>query len=287
MELLLPDKAISGLEEHVIFPNKELHPTLGVIIKTNASPDDLSYLKSIKKHAAAYEVQLQIIECANFTEASHAISMFKHWTDISGIIVLSSFGTAEIDRALANMTPSRLDLDCAASSTMGMLITAQSPVGYRFGPCAPVAVIKLLEYEGMSDLTGKKVAVLGRSLRVGRPLAEMLTQHNATVTCYHSKSGVTSFASSDYDIIVSAVGQANLLSASNFSTHYSGILIDVGVNVNDEGKLCGDFDFNSFTDLNVQITPVPGCIGKIATTVLFSKLFTNAAQMRGGFYVEP
>lgn len=281
MELLTADKAIAALEDYVIYPNIQLAPTLGVIINESAPVDDLSYLKSIRRKADVYNVVIKLYECENFIEASHAIAECKHDPRINGIIILSSFGNKDTDRALANMIPTRLDLDCMASHTMGMLVTSQSPVGYRFGPCAPVAAMKLLEYEGLTDLSGLKVAILSRSLRVGRPLAEMLTQHNATVTCIHSQSNFYLKDLRDYDIIISAMGQLGAIKGEYFEPNHGGYIIDISINVDENGKLCGDCDIDSFKDIDIHITPVPGCVGKLATTVLFSKLFTNAAHMRG------
>lgn len=285
MELLLPDKAIAALKEYVITPYKALHPTLGVIIKKDdQNSPDYVYLRSIQKKAEEYDARIEVIYVDGYADAANAIQHLRHCTLINGIIILSSFG-AEADRALANMIPSRLDVDCAAASTFGQLITSTSPVGYRYGPCAAVAVMKLLEYENI-DLAGKRVAVMGRSLTVGRPLAEMLTQHNATVTCYHSKSEY--YDLSYYDIIIGAMGKAKALSDKHIARYMvqdestPQYLIDVGINVDENGKVCGDFDFKSFEGINnIKITPVPGCVGKLATVVLFAKLFSNAAEMNG------
>ena len=281
MDLLLPDKAIAALEDYVITPNLGLHPTLGVVIRTGESSDpDHIYLRSIQKKADKYGAKVEVAEVDNYTEAAAAIQSFRHNYRINGIIILAHF-TPEIDTALANMIPTRLDIDCVASNTYGLMFTSNSPVSYRLGPCAPVAVMKMLEYEGLSDLSGLNVAVIGRSLRVGRPLAEILTQHNATVTCYHSHSlpGIEIDFDS-YDIIISAVGKPKIWSnKENWGTNQ--YLIDIGINTDENGKICGDFDFESYVDATVFITPVPGGIGQLATVVLFAKLFTAAAQARG------
>lgn len=280
MELLLPQNAIAALEQHVIFPNFDFSPTLGVIISITPSGDEQSYLKSIERQAEKYGAQLEIEYCTDVIEASEKIQLFKRNPSIDGVIILSSFGETEVNQALANMIPPRLDLDCMSATTMGMLVTNPSPIGYRFGPCAPVAAMKILEYEEfLSDLSGLKVAVLGRSLRVGRPLAEMLTQHNATVTCFHSKSEKMDLHG--YDIVISATGKSKAITSKMVDN--DAVLIDIGINIDpDSGELCGDFDFDSFAETKVKITPVPGCIGKLATVVLFSKLFSNACRIRGG-----
>ena len=279
MKLLTPSKAIAALEDYVIKPNLTLYPTLGVVIKTDSkdSPDYI-YLRAIEKKAASYGANVEVHEVDNYSEAASAIQAMRHNYRISGIIILSYFGT-DADRALANMIPSRLDIDCVASHTFGHLVTSNSPVAYRYGPCAAVAVVKLLEYEGITDFAGLKIAVIGRSLRVGRPLVEMLTKKNGTVTCFHSQSLIKDELH-DYDIIISAVGQPKVWGADKIGTDNK-YLIDVGINTDENGSVCGDFDFDSFRDTNANITPVPGCIGKLATIVLFSKLYTSAAYSYG------
>lgn len=283
MRVLFPTKAIAALEDYVITPHIGLHPTLGVVIKPEDEDKDEGnhiYLRSIQKKAAKYGAKVEVIEASTYTEAASAIQTFRHNYRINGIIILAHYGK-EVDNALANMIPTRLDLDCVSAATYGILFTSSSPVAYRYGPCAPVAVMKLLEYEGLSELAGLRIAIIGRSLRVGRPLAEILTQHNATVTCFHSNS-IYDFEKdfANFDIIISAVGKPKIwTNKGNFSS--SQYLIDVGVNVDEEGRVCGDFDYGSFAELDVNITPVPGGIGQLATVVLFSKLYTGAAHAKG------
>ena len=285
MKLLTPDKAISALEDYVIKPNLPLFPTLGVIIKPGDkdSPDYI-YLRSIEKKAAIYSAKVVVKEAANYKEAATAIQEMRHDHKINGIIILSHFGK-DVDRALFNMIPPRLDIDCVSALTFGHLITSYSPVGYRHGPCAAVAAMKLLEYEGLTDLSEKKVAVIGRSLRVGRPLAEMLTQNNATVTCFHSQSG--DFKNScelfDYDIIISAVGKPKIWNLDACGGGQERYFIDVGISTDENDSICGDFDIDSFENTDINITPVPGCVGKLATVVLFAKLYANAAYVYGDF----
>lgn len=277
MNFLSPDKVIAALEENVINPFNHLTPTLGIIIKKNAAIDELSYLKSLTAQAKKYGAHVQVIEVKNAVEASKGILTLQSSPIVQGIINLSHFDNA--DRGLNNMIPQRLDLDCASTITLGMLMANTSPVGYRLTPCAAVAAMKYLEYEDI-DLNGTKIAILGRSLRVGRPLAEILTQQNGTVTVFHSKSGEINL--SGFDVVISAMGQAELVDKTwwknGIDTKY---LIDVGINTNKQNKLCGDIKVSDFEDVDINITPVPGGIGKIATTVLFSKLYVNAASLSG------
>ena len=282
--ILSPNPVIDRLENEVILPNRHLNPTLGVIIKPNAPADDLSYFTSIQKKAEKYNVTLDVRQCDNPVEVQNAITLLKQNPAMCGIIILSHHSPSA-DMVIYNSIPTRLDIDCLSANTMGRLMTSTSNISYRLAPCAAVAAYKMLEYNGLDDLTGKTVAVLGRSLRVGRPLAEILCQKNATVTVFHTKSP-DNRTLENFDIVISAIGQPKEITLdddfyySNRKLH-TNIIIDVGINVDENGKVCGDVDFNSFPD-NFKITPVPGGIGKLATVVLFTKVFKNAINKISG-----
>ena len=286
MNLIYPDNVIEALEQNVIFANENLKPMLGIISSKNASPDERSYLKSIINHANKYNVDYKIFHVNSEHEVAEAIYEIKTNKEeiFNGVICLCTFKNQEISRALFDMIPPRIDLDCMSSSTLGLFLTDKSEIAYRTGPCAPAAAMKILEYNDI-DLAGKNVAVLGRSLRVGRPLAEMLCKKDATVTVFHSKSSLDCLY--EYEIIISAIGKPKCIDASMLQWDdedklENTWLIDIGINVDpDTGKLCGDFDLDSFKDTDVNITPVPGCVGKLTTTILFAKLFSSARQMKG------
>lgn len=277
MNVLDVSPAIKALEEQVILPNRTLNPALGVIIRDDASPDERSYLSSIQKKAKKYNALVKVFEVKDAVKASEAIFQLKSNPGVNGIINLSHFGGA--DRALNEMIPVRLDIDCVSSYTLGHLIANPSNIGYRLAPCAAVAVYKVLEYHGMNSFAGKRVAILGRSLRVGRPLAEILSQKDATVTVFHSKSKQPILLDR-FDIVVSAMGRAKEITSKYFETDApkTKYIVDVGINLDEDGKICGDVDTDSFKDTDIQITEVPGGIGKLATVVLFAKLFSNAAK---------
>ena len=279
--VLSPDPVIHRLEDEVILPNRHLNPTLGVVIKSNAPAEDLSYFTSIQKKAEKYNVTLDVRQCDNPVEAQNAITHLKQNPAMCGIIILSHYSPSA-DMVIYNSIPTRLDIDCLSANTMGRLMTSTSNISYRLAPCAAVAAYKMLEYNGLDDLTGKTVAVLGRSLRVGRPLAEILCQKNATVTVFHTKSPENRTLE-NFDIVISAIGQPKEITYDDdfYYLDHKHIIIDVGINVDENGKVCGDVDFNSFPD-NFRITPVPGGIGKLATVVLFTKVFTNAINKISG-----
>lgn len=277
-----PNDIIVNLEKYSIIPFQYLCPVLGVIIRENAPEDEQSYLRSLILKADAYGAEIQVVEVSAMCDAALAIQEMREKHEISGIIILSSFGK-DADRVLANMIPVRLDIDCISSTCLGQLITNTSPIGFRIGPCTAIACYKIIEDVLETDsFEGYNIAIINRSLRVGRPLAEILTQHNATVTCFHSKSPELNLA--DFDIIVSAVGIPEFINEYSFIEEQdvaTSLVIDVAINSTKNG-LVGDVApelYNMYP--GITFTKVPGGVGRIVPIVLFAKLFQNAALMQG------
>lgn len=278
-----PERVIERLEKYSIKPFQYLKIVkLGIVLNKNCSKDDLCYLKIIKKKAEKYEVQIDLRECVSAFEAIQEIQSLRENSSVNGIIIIGSFGK-ESDRALANAIPARLDLDCISSNALGELMVNNSPTGFRQGPCTSIACYKIIEdVLGSSDFSELKVLVLGRSLRVGRPLAEILCSHNATVTVAHSRTQNAIVNFKGYDIVVSAIGQPNHWKHKHFSIDNT-LVIDVGINVDEDGNICGDIDNEVYEEDNKGVIYVksPGGVGPITTTVLFAKLFYNCALMNG------
>ncbi|WP_296447597.1 bifunctional methylenetetrahydrofolate dehydrogenase/methenyltetrahydrofolate cyclohydrolase FolD [Rhodoferax sp. UBA5149] len=153
------------------------------------------------------------------------------------------------------------DVDGYATLSAGELMTGQP--GFR--PCTPYGCMKLIKSTGI-DLRGKHAVVIGRSNTVGKPMALLLLQANATVTVCHSATADIGHHTRQADVIVAAVGKRNVLTADMVKP--GAIVIDVGMNRNDEGKLCGDVDFSGVKELASFITPVPGGVGPMTITML-------------------
>lgn len=153
------------------------------------------------------------------------------------------------------------DVDGYATLSAGELMTGQP--GFR--PCTPYGCMKLIESTGL-DLRGKHAVVIGRSNTVGKPMALLLLQANATVTICHSATTDIGHHTRQADVIVAAVGKRNVLTADMVKP--GAVVIDVGMNRNDEGKLCGDVDFAGVKELASYITPVPGGVGPMTITML-------------------
>src|ERR1035437_4060536 len=167
----------------------------------------------------------------------------------------------------------RKDVDGYATLSAGELMTGQS--GFR--PCTPYGCMKLIESTGI-DLRGKHAVVIGRSNRVGKPMALMLLQANATVTVCHSATADIGYHTRQADVIVDAVGRRNVLTADMVKP--GAVVIDVGMNRNEQGKLCGDVDFANVKEVASFITPVPGGVGPMTITMLLVNTL-EAAERQG------
>ena len=153
------------------------------------------------------------------------------------------------------------DVDGFHVSSAGALLVGQP----GFKACTPYGCMKLIESTGQA-IKGKHAVVIGRSNTVGKPMALLLLQANATVTVCHSATPNLGHHTRDADIVVAAVGRRNTLTADMVKP--GAIVIDVGMNRNDEGKLCGDVDFAAVKDVAGWITPVPGGVGPMTITML-------------------
>ena len=167
------------------------------------------------------------------------------------------------------------DVDGYATLSAGELMTGQP--GFR--PCTPYGCMKLIETTGV-DLRGKHAVVIGRSNTVGKPMALLLLQANATVTICHSASADIGHHTRQADVVVAAVGRRNVLTADMVKP--GAVVIDVGMNRNDEGKLCGDVDFAAVREVASHITPVPGGVGPMTITMLLVNTLESAERVAAG-----
>jgi methylenetetrahydrofolate dehydrogenase (NADP+)/methenyltetrahydrofolate cyclohydrolase len=163
------------------------------------------------------------------------------------------------------------DVDGFHVASAGALMVGE--VGFK--ACTPYGCMKMLESIGMKDLRGKHAVVIGRSNIVGKPMAMMLLAANATVTVCHSGTADLAAMTRQADVVVAAVGKRNVLTADMCKP--GAVVIDVGMNRNDEGKLCGDVDFDGVKEVAAFITPVPGGVGPMTITMLLQNTL-EAAQ---------
>jgi methylenetetrahydrofolate dehydrogenase (NADP+)/methenyltetrahydrofolate cyclohydrolase len=167
------------------------------------------------------------------------------------------------------------DVDGFHVASAGALMVGE--VGFK--ACTPYGCMKMLESIGMKDLRGKHAVVIGRSNIVGKPMAMMLLQANATVTVCHSGTADLAHHTRQADVVVAAVGKRNVLTADMVQP--GAVVIDVGMNRNDEGKLCGDVDFDGVKAVAGWITPVPGGVGPMTITMLLVNTLEAAERAAG------
>ncbi len=194
---------------------------------------------------------------------------------IHGILVQLPL-PAHIDahKVIEAIAPAK-DVDGFHVASAGALMTGTP----GFWSCTPYGCIKLLESTGI-DLKGKHAVVVGRSNNVGKPMALMLLQKNATVTICHSATRDLGAFTRQADVIVAAVGRRNTVTADMVKP--GAVVIDVGMNRNDEGKLCGDVDFAGVSEVAGWITPVPGGVGPMTVTMLLVNTVEAAERVAAG-----
>jgi methylenetetrahydrofolate dehydrogenase (NADP+)/methenyltetrahydrofolate cyclohydrolase len=213
---------------------------------------------------------------ASMTEAEllARVDALNQDTSIHGILVQLPL-PAHIDahKVIEAISPAK-DVDGFHVASAGALMVGQP----GFWPCTPYGCMKMLESINY-DLKGKHAVVIGRSNIVGKPMALMLLQKNATVTICHSATPDLKAMTLQADVIVAAVGKQKVLTADMVKP--GAVVIDVGMNRNDEGKLCGDVDFEGVKTVAGYITPVPGGVGPMTITMLLVNTLEAAERMAG------
>ena len=199
------------------------------------------------------------------------VDALNHDATIHGILVQLPL-PAHIDaqKVIEAISPAK-DVDGFHIASAGALMTGLP----GFWPCTPYGCMKMLESIGY-DLKGKHAVVIGRSNIVGKPMALMLLQQNATVTICHSGTKDLKAMTLQADVIVAAVGKRNVLTADMVKP--GAVVLDVGMNRNDEGKLCGDVDFAGVKEVAGYITPVPGGVGPMTITMLMVNTLESAER---------
>ena len=177
-------------------------------------------------------------------------------------------------KVIETISPAK-DVDGFHVASAGALMVGE--VGFK--ACTPYGCMKMLESIGMKDLRGKHAVVIGRSNIVGKPMAMMLLAANAPVTVTHSGTADLAAMTRQADIIVAAVGKVDVLTADMVKP--GAVVIDVGMNRNAEGKLCGDVDFNGVKEVAGYITPVPGGVGPMTITMLLVNTLQAAERTAG------
>ena len=253
---------------------KGVVPTLS-IVRVGERPDDISYEKgamkrcdmcgiAVKNHIlpadATEEELLAVIEGINQDPSIHGVLLFrplpKHINE---------------NRVCAALAPEK-DMDGITDGSMAGIFSGS---GTGYPPCTAQACIEILDHYGI-EITGKKATVLGRSNVIGKPVAMLLLQRNATVTVCHTRTKDLPGTCAAAEILIAAAGKAGVVSAQHVSEGQ--IVLDVGINVTEEGNLVGDVDFATVEPVVSAITPVPAGVGSVTTAVLAKHVVTAAEK---------
>lgn len=270
-------KVSDGIKEYV---SKELETLTFVpklaIVRVGENPDDMSYergatkkLKSFGLDVASY-VFPQDISDEDFKKAFKDINEDD---EVTGILLLRPLPRTINEKDIENMIDPKKDLDGISPINIAKVFAGDTT---GFSPCTAEAVIEVLKAYDI-ELTGKRVTVIGRSMVVGKPVSMLLLKENATVTMTHTRTVDLKKTCSDAEIVIAAAGRAKMLNSD-----YCGqdaVMIDVGINVDENGKLCGDVDYATLDGKASAATPVPGGVGTVTTAVL-AKHLIQAAKMR-------
>ena len=212
---------------------------------------------------------------ASMTEAEllARVEALNNDPSIHGILVQLPLPNHIDDHKVIEAISPLKDVDGFHVASAGALMVGE--VGFK--ACTPYGCMKMLESIGMKDLRGKHAVVIGRSNIVGKPMAMMLLAANATVTVCHSGTADLAAMTRQADVVVAAVGKRNVLTADMVKP--GAVVIDVGMNRNDEGKLCGDVDFEGVKQVAGYITPVPGGVGPMTITMLLVNTLEAAERL--------
>lgn len=253
---------------------KGVDPTL-CIIRVGENPSDISYERGATKRCETLGVACEKIllpEDVSQNELLATIDKVNKDDKIHGVLLFRPLPKHLNQSVIENALDPAKDVDCMTDGSMSGVFTGKN-VG--FPPCTPQACMEILDYYGI-DCTGKKAVVVGRSLVVGKPAAMMLIKKNATVTVCHTRTVDMPSVVKEADIVIVAAGRAGVVDASYVAPGQT--IIDVGINVNAEGKLCGDVAFDEVEPIVDAITPVPGGVGSVTTSVLVGHVVEAAAR---------
>lgn len=247
------------------------------IVRMGERADDISYERGAVKRCESVGVSVRCITLPETTSQAGLLDVIESVNKDSnthGCLLLRPF-PAHIDDNLArNALAPEKDIDGITDASLASVFAGS---GAGFPPCTPKACMEILDYYNI-DLTGKKAVVIGRSLVVGKPVAMMMLQKNATVTVCHTKTADMPAVCRDADILIVAAGKAKMIGMDYFSENQT--IIDVGINADENGKLCGDVDFAAAEPIVKAITPVPGGVGAVTTAILVKHTVAAAKRLK-------
>ena len=244
------------------------------VLRVGERPEDLAYERGLRKR---FESAGAIAETSVFPEDVSVGTLeetVRGWNgrkDVHGVLIFRPLPSGiDEERLFALLSPEK-DVDCMTGENALHVYLGD---GKGFPPCTPQAVVEMLDFYGY-DLAGKNVAVVGRSRVVGKPLAMLLISRNATVTVCHTKTKGLSEICRKADLVVACAGKPRMIDGSFVRPET--VLIDVGINADGDG-ICGDADYEKISGVVAAVTPVPGGVGSVTSTVLLKHVVESAEK---------
>ena len=251
--------------------NKGITPGLAVII-VGEDPASQVYVRNKEKaceEVGFYSEKFALPESTTQEELNALVKELNERPEINGILCQLPLTKHLDDKEVINLIDPIKDVDAFHPVNVGAIMIGD----YSFLPCTPAGVMELIHSTGV-EISGKKAVVMGRSNIVGKPMAMLLLHENATVEITHSRTADLKEITKTADILVAAIGKAKFVTADMVKD--GAVVIDVGMDRDENGKLCGDVDFENVKDKCSYITPVPGGVGPMTISMLMQNTLTAA-----------
>lgn len=250
----------------------ELNRPKLAIVRVGERPDDLAYERMVLKNCGAIGLPVQVEAMSEAVATEELIAAIQKLNDdvtVQGILMFRPLPKHIDEQSVIEAVAVEKDVDCMNPKNLQLrMVSDESAIA----PCTPEAVMRILEHYGY-ELEGKNVAIVNRSTVIGRPLAIMMMEKNATVTICHSRTKNLAEVTSKADIVVTGVGRARFFGPEYFNEN--SIVIDIGINFDEKGS-CGDVDYEAVAPKVAAITPVPGGVGTVTSSVLLSHVLPQA-----------
>lgn len=249
-------------------------PTLA-IVRVGERPDDRAYETGAVKRCEKAGVAVKRFPLPAGCSALELRAVLEHInavSEIHGCLMLRPLPDPAMEEMACALLDPKKDVDCMTPTALAGVFAGK---GWGYPPCTAQACLELLKYY-KTALTGKRAVVVGRSLVIGKPVSMLLQAENATVTMCHTRTVDLPAVCRGAEVLIAAAGRANLLGADHVSPGQ--VVLDVGINVDESGKLCGDVKFDEAEPVVSAITPVPGGVGAVTTAVLVKHVVEAAER---------
>lgn len=249
-------------------------PTLASV-RVGERPDDRAYETGAVKRCEKAGVAVKRFPLPAGCSALELRAVLEHInavSEIHGCLMLRPLPDPAMEEMACALLDPKKDVDCMTPAALAGVFAGK---GWGYPPCTAKACLELLKYY-KTALTGKRAVVVGRSLVIGKPVSMLLQAENATVTMCHTRTVDLPAVCRGAEVLIAAAGRANLLGADHVSPGQ--VVLDVGINVDESGKLCGDVKFDEAEPVVSAITPVPGGVGAVTTAVLVKHVVEAAER---------